>query len=449
MTQSRQTAIPSGRLNRALRLGRLAGGIASTALSEGARQWLSGAAPDAAGLLLHPANAERIVAQLSQMRGAVMKVGQLLSMEAGEFLPAEATEILARLQEQAHHMPPADVEAILLQTLGPQWSELFLSFELDPFAAASIGQVHRAVDIDGRRLAVKIQYPGVADSIDSDIDNVSRLFKLFRLVPPGVDLDYLMDVARRQLHQETDYRREAKNLGRYRSCLGGDDLFRVPEVIDSLCGSGMLTMTYLEGDNIGVLAGLEPEQRNRLLARIIDLTLREFLHWGLVQSDPNFANFRFDAREQTIGLIDFGALIFNPPQRGAELSALLQAALARDLPGIVEQATRVGYLRSDDDFNFRMAIADLIQTAAEPAMVQGRYDFGASDLSRRLTDKLMYLRGLHGSQTIPPVDVLFLHRKLAGIYLLCARVGARIDVRACLEANLASRPVAATAAAMA
>ena len=442
MTEIRQTTIPSGRLNRALRLGRLAGGIASTALSQGARQWLSGTAPDAAGLLLHPANAERIVAQLSQMRGAVMKVGQLLSMEAGEFLPPEATEILSQLQEQAHRMPPADVERVLVQSLGQRWSDSFRSFELDPFAAASIGQVHRAVDIEGRTLAVKIQYPGVADSIDSDIDNVSRLFRMFKLVPPGVDLEQLMDIARQQLHQETDYRREANNLTQYRNCLGRDALFRVPEVIDSLSGSNMLAMTYLEGDNIGALAQVEPGRRNDLLAGIIDLTLKEFLHWGLVQSDPNFANFRFNAREQSIGLIDFGALVFNPPGRGAELAGLLQAALGRDLPGIVEQAARVGYLHDDDDFSFRMAIVDLIETAAEPARFDGRYDFAASDLSRRLADKLMYLRRLPQSQTIPPADVLFLHRKLAGIYLLCARVGARIDVRACLEANLATQPVA-------
>ena len=195
-------------------------------------------------------------------------------------------------------------------------------------------------------------------------------------------------------------------------------------------------MTHVDGDTIDLLARAPAAERDRAASRIIELTLREFLLWGMVQSDPNFANFLYNAADQTIGLLDFGALRIHAPERALDFVRLLEAALEDDLGAIVDAATGVGYLGQDDAFNFRLAIADLLKTAAEPARHDGYYDFAGSQLAQRLGQKLFYLRNREEFQRIPPADVLFLHRKLAGIYLLCARIHARVDVRACIDAVL-------------
>ena len=419
-----------------LRLGRLAAGMTATALNQGAKQIARGERPDPSGLLLNPANAERLAGELAQMRGAVMKVGQLLSMEAGELLPPELSSILAGLRDSAHSMPSSQLRPLLSRAWGDDWRKRFRSFDEQPFAAASIGQVHRAVAHDGRRLAIKIQYPGVAASIDSDVANVAALLKLFRLLPAGLEIDPLLDMARRQLHDETDYALEASHLRQYRARLGNDELLRVPEVDEGLGGPGILAMTYIDGQSIEHLASAPLETRNRLAARLIDLCLHEFLHWGLVQSDPNFANFLFDAKQQTIGLLDFGALRVNQPGRELALARLLRAALNEDFEQILAAACEVGYVADTNSFSYRMTIVDLIRTAAEPALGAQPYEFAESVLVQSLADKLLYLRSSSEPQSLPPADVVFLHRKLAGMFLLCARIRARVDVRRIVLAHL-------------
>lgn len=428
MDDRKQSRIPSGRVNRMFRLGRIATGVASSALNHSVKQVVRGQVPTAAELLLNPESARRISSQLSQMRGAVMKIGQLLSMEAGDLLPRELTDILAELRDSAHAMPYLQVSAVLERAWGKNWQNRLAEFDRQPFAAASIGQVHAARHLDGRRLAIKIQYPGVAASIDSDIDNVASLLRLFKLLPAGFEIEPLLELARRQLHDEADYLLEARNLQLYRERLQQDEVFRLPEVIADLSGPEVLAMTFVEGGSIEGLSTLPARRRDRLATHVIDLALKEFLHWGVVQSDPNFANFLFNASDDTIGLLDFGALRINDPTRSLAFGRLLRAAMAQDLEEIIDAAIEVGYVDKSDPFNFRMAIADLVLTAAEPALHAGKYDFGYSTLSRRLGDRLWYLRNHEGFQRIPPADVIFLHRKLAGIYLLCARIGARVDV---------------------
>jgi predicted unusual protein kinase regulating ubiquinone biosynthesis (AarF/ABC1/UbiB family) len=442
---SKQSPIPSHRFDRMFRLGKLASGMAGSALQAGAKKMLSGERPAASDMLLTPANAHRISNQLSEMRGAVMKIGQLLSMEAGDILPKELTDILSNLRDSAHSMPHSDLHAVLVEAWGENWQDLFTSFDEQPFAAASIGQVHEAIDSSGRHLAIKVQYPGIKKSIDSDVDNVASLLRWFKLLPPQLDIQPLLDAAKQQLHDEADYQLEAKYLETYRERIGDDDIFRVPEVIHALCRKNVLAMSFIEGESIEVVVEQHPELRNQLATRIIDLSLKEFLNWGMVQTDPNFANFRYNARDNTIGLLDFGALRIHDIGRSQSFTELLRAAMQQDLEKTVNAACAVGYINKDDPFNYRMAIADLIQTAAEPAIHEGDYNFGNSSLSQRLSDKLLTLRSQKDFQRIPPADVIFLHRKLAGIYLLCANINAHVDVRTKIHDifNLPPEPVSA------
>ena len=441
----KQTAVPSNRFSRMLKLGKMASGVAGGALNEGVKRLVKGEIPKASEMLLTPSNARRITRQLSEMRGAVMKIGQLLSMEVGDLLPSELTDILSKLRESATAMPEADLEATLQQAWGEDWRKQFSMFNEQAFAAASIGQVHEAVDLQGRRLAIKVQYPGISKSIDSDVNNAASILKLFRLIPESLDIDPLLATAKAQLHDEANYLLEADYLKLYRQRMGEDEVFRLPQVIDELSTDKVLAMTYVEGDGIEALSQSNPDLRDQLATKIIELSLREFLHWGMVQTDPNFANFRFNSDEKTVGLLDFGALRVNQAERTKVFTELLQAAMEQDLVKVVNTACSVGYIEKGDPFNYRMAIADLIQTAVEPALHEGEYDFANSTLSQRMTQKLFNLRAQKGFQRLPPADIIFLHRKIAGIYMLCAKINARVDVRARILHLFEQQPVQATA----
>ncbi|MCG7588453.1 AarF/UbiB family protein, partial [Photobacterium sp. OFAV2-7] len=179
-----------------LKIGRLLGGVAVQVLSDGASALADNKPLKANDLLLTPANAMRLADRLSEMRGAAMKVGQLLSMEAGEYLPPVLTEILATLRENAHPMPQGQVAQVLEGAWGKRWEDAFKQFSFTPLAAASIGQVHEATTKDGQHLAIKVQYPGIRKSIDSDVDNIAALFNLLRLIPRDYDITTLLKEAK-------------------------------------------------------------------------------------------------------------------------------------------------------------------------------------------------------------------------------------------------------------
>ena len=181
-SDGRYRKVPTSRLSRFSAFGQLAGGVAGGVIAEGAKRLARGERPQMADLLLTPGNATRVTEQLSRLRGAAMKLGQMISLDAGDLLPAELTAILAKLRDAAHFMPPKQLQTVLAAAWGPNWRRRFARFETTPIAAASIGQVHRAQMHDGRVVAVKVQYPGIAASIDADIDNVATLL---RFGPPA------------------------------------------------------------------------------------------------------------------------------------------------------------------------------------------------------------------------------------------------------------------------
>ena len=231
MSRDRYRKVPSARLSRLATFGQLAGGIAGGMLAEGARRLAAGERPQLSDLLLTPGNAMRLTEQLSKLRGAAMKLGQMISLDAGDLLPAELTAIMARLRDSAHYMPPSQLNQVLMAEWGKDWRKRFARFEATPIAAASIGQVHRAQLHDGRLIAIKVQYPGVAASIDADVDNVATLLRLSGLLPGTLDIAPLLDEAKRQLREEADYIREAEQMRRYGALLADNPAFIVPTPI--------------------------------------------------------------------------------------------------------------------------------------------------------------------------------------------------------------------------
>ncbi|WP_415904912.1 ABC1 kinase family protein [Neptuniibacter sp. QD48_55] len=425
---ARDRPIPSGRASRLLKLGRLAGGIAGEMISEGASQLLAGKKVKAIDLLLTPENARQLTDKLSEMRGAAMKVGQLLSMEAGDYLPPELTDVLATLRESAYTMPQGQVVDVLEKAWGSGWEDELECFSFTPLAAASIGQVHEAKTKQGQHLAIKIQYPGVRDSIDNDVNNVSTLFKLLRLVPKGYDLSPLLDEAKRQLHQEADYNAEAASITEYGRCLGSDSNFELPTVDSSRSSTEVLSMSFVPGVPIESLAGESSQLRNRIATRMLALMLKEVFEWQLVQTDANFANYRYQADKECIGLLDFGATRRYPTEFTELLRQLMTAARDDDHTAIEIYAIALGYLRTDEDPIYRQGLCEMMRMVAEPLRQEGCFDFGLSDLSKRVANQAISLRVRQRYMHLPPTDVLFLHRKFAGTYLLCGRLRAQVDM---------------------
>ena len=433
MADSRkERPVPTGRLERLFGLGAMAGSIGARVAFSGARQLLSGRPPSLGELVMAPANALRVAEQLSRMRGAAMKLGQLLSMDAGQILPGEWSTILARLQADASPMPTRQLEQQLTLQWGPGWRERFEYFDMTPIAAASIGQVHRARTRAGRDLAIKVQYPGVAASIDSDLDNIVSLLRLSRLVPPSVSLEPLVAEARRQLQQEADYDREAEQIRQYGTLVAGDPTVLLPEVDADLTGPAVLTMSFIESEPIDWLVGRPQAERNRIAERLIRLTLQEVFVFGLIQTDPNFANFRYQPTSGRLVLLDFGATLSIPAQLSGQLRQLLRAALAGDEELQRSAMLEIGYFEPQQQRLAQLAI-DLLAMGMNDVMAGGPFDFAAADLPRRARDRALAAGFGADLWSIPPVDTLFVHRKIGGMYLLASRLGARIDMRALLE----------------
>lgn len=422
--------VPTGRLHRLARLGSLAGGIATGVVAHGARQWLQGARPSLSDLILTPRNARRMAEELSKLRGAAMKVGQLLSLDAGDLIPPELAEILAQLRANATPMPMSQVVAVLEREWGPGWNERFRQFSFTPAASASIGQVHFGETREGRPVALKIQYPGVRESIDSDVDNVRSLLRFSGLLPAKLNLDPLMAEAKRQLHGEADYAQEGAWLAHYGQLLAEDSAFQLPSFLPELSTPRILAMGRVAGVPVEHLAAAAPAERNRAMTALFRLLFREIFEFRLIQTDPNFANFRHDPATGQIILLDFGATRPYPDTLVAAYRRLMGTARHGDFATMDEAATAIGYFQEATLLRHRQAVVEVFHTACEPLRHHGPYDFGRSDLAARIRDLGMALGRDRDFWHTPPADALFLHRKLGGLYLLAARLKAAVDVAA-------------------
>ncbi len=414
-------------------MGRLAGGIAGGVLSEGVRQFAQGKRPSMRDVMLTPGNVGRVANQLSQLRGAAMKVGQLISMDSGQILPAELSELLARLRSQADAMPTPQLRQVLVEAWGNDWQSQFAEFDFRPMASASIGQVHRAVTHDGQWLAIKVQYPGIANSIDSDIDNVAYLLRMARLLPEGLDIAPLLAEAKQQLHVETDYLQEAAAMQSYARYLyaeqkSGDRLV-LPTVHEELTSRSVLAMNYCAGIPVDQLAQHAGSVRNWVTEQLLILLFRELFDFGLVQTDPNFANFLYDASEKQIVLLDFGATREYKDAVVDGYRHLLAASLTLDETEMLAAAKAIGYFDQSVTEAQRATVMELFAIATEPLRHEGVYDFSRSDLATRIREKGLQLSFEQEYWHSPPVDALFLHRKLAGLYLLATRLRAKVDLR--------------------
>ena len=431
----RSAPVPQGRASRFLHLGRAVGEMALGAAAQGLSQLAQGQRPSWSDVMLSADNARRLAERLSQMRGAAMKLGQLMSMDGQGVLPQPFADLLSRLRDQAHTMPALQLAEVLEREYGEGWNRRFKRFSYAPIAAASIGQVHRAETHEGGVLALKIQYPGVRRSIDSDVANLALLMRVPGLVPAGLDLAPLLEHVRQQLHHETDYLAEAQALTSYRQALGeGGDAadFVVPEVHTAHSTGHILALGFLDGHPLDRLA--QPDQpqalRDRVAEALCRLAIRELFEMRLVQTDPNFGNYLFEPLTQRIGLLDFGATQAVSPDRVEAFRTLARALRDDDVPRIDAQARAIGFIGEADTAAQAQGVIDLMREAGEVLRQRGPYDFGQSDLLSRLSLQGRAQLRDAGVGSVPPEDLVFLQRKFVGTFLMCTRLRARVDVGA-------------------
>ncbi len=427
-------AVPTGRAARLLRFGGMASGIAGNVAAGGLRALASGKRPDLAQLLLTPATTLRLTSGLSHLRGAALKLGQMLSMDTGLVLPDELTAILGRMRDDARHMPPKQLQTVLNGEWGAGWYGRFARFDVRPFAAASIGQVHRAVTRDGQDLAIKVQYPGVRASIDSDVDNVAALLRLPGLMPRSMDIGPLLTEAKRQLHAEADYLAEAQHLSRFGALLAGSEVFVLPTLHSGLSTPQVLAMSYVESAPLDSLVEAPHAVRDRVATALIDLVLRELFQFGAMQTDPNLANYRHDPKTGRIVLLDFGAVQTISPELAADFRALAQVALDGGDRETREAMLRIGYFGAATAPHHQDLIQSMFTTAMGPLRQDAPFDFGRSDLLERLRDMGLAIGNDRELAHVPPAATLFLHRKIGGMYLMAAKLRARVTLRPMVEA---------------
>ena len=432
----RSVPLPASRMARMGKLGSLTASVATNMALNGVKQLAQGKRPSLRGLLLTPSNVKRVSDQLAQMRGAAMKIGQLMSMDTGEVLPPELSQILVRLRDSANPMPPAQLKKVLNAEWPKQWLQSFQSFNVRSIAAASIGQVHRAQLKDGRDLAIKVQYPGVANSIDSDVANVGVLIRTSGLLPAGFKLDSYLEEGRKQLHKETNYMREATQLLRFRDLLKDMKQFVVPEMHSDWTTPNILAMTYVAGVPIESIAEETQEIRDRIAKDLIDLTLHELFSFGVMQTDPNFANYLYQPDNQRIVLLDFGATHDIAPGIVKFYHQLIQAGLAGNTAALEEIIKGIGLIDDDTKDRHRKKVVNMVKLVFDTLQSNRDLDFANTSLATHIQDQAMSL-AKDGFVPPPlPIDVLLLQRKFGGVFLLAVKLSARVNIMALLETHL-------------
>ncbi|ACO61973.1 predicted protein, partial [Micromonas commoda] len=458
--ERRAVAVPSSPIQRVIGFGSLAAGLAAGTISESARRAWRGrgrkptndsngdsSSPAEAesiipgdSIFMTEANAERLAVALCRMRGAALKLGQMLSIQDESVIPPQVQRALERVRQGADVMPADQLEKTVESHLGVGWKDSLLSFNPEPLAAASIGQVHLATVLDPddpestRTLDVcmKIQYPGVARSIHSDIDNLMRLVSLTDILPKGLYVEHAVAVAKEELTLECDYEYERDSQAHMARLLRDDPHWHVPRVIPALCSKGVITTEYAPGVAIDKAAHLPQDERDYIGTQLLRVTLRELFEFRFMQTDPNFANFLYDSPTRRLTLIDFGAAKQFPKKFVDDYLRMVVACAERDRKGLIDASVSLGFLTGDESPVLMDAHAEAGFQVGRPFAAEGAYDFGAErDMTRRVAGlgKVMLKHRL----TPPPREAYSLHRKLSGAFLACMRIGARVPARTMLR----------------
>ena len=273
-------------------------------------------------------HAQELLQSLGNLKGPLMKVGQILST-IPEALPPEYADALQQLQSNAPPMGWPFVKRRMKTELGPDWESRFKSFEHEAAAAASLGQVHRAVTHDGQHVACKLQYPDMQSAIDADLRQLKIIFSLYEKYDSAISTKYIHEEVAARLYEELDYKREARHAKMYAHILKDEKGVHVPEVIDDLSTGRLLTSTWLDGEKILNYKTAPQEQRNRIAMNLFRAWFTPLYYYGIIHGDPHLGNYTV-RKDDTINLLDFGCVRVFPPKFVGGVIDLYNALLNDD-----------------------------------------------------------------------------------------------------------------------
>ncbi|MBW4933947.1 ABC1 kinase family protein [Marinobacter sp. F4206] len=384
--------------------------------------------------------AGQIADTLGELKGAVMKVGQIAS-QTQDFLPKEFSDALQTLQKEAPPMPFEVIVEQIESELGKPVPELFEYLQEKPYAAASIGQVHRARLYDGTDVIVKVQYPGVDESCDSDLKQLRMTLKLGGLLKmPKEAVDQLFGEIRERLKEELDYVNEAENIRLFRTFHENDDWVIIPSVIDSHSTRRVLTLELVEGDHVSEVTPdrYDQETINLIGQRIFTTMADQLFRFQCIHGDPHAGNFAYRP-DGSIIMYDFGCVKKLKPGIVESYRKALVAALKEDYRALdrhlIDLGARVESQPAVDEAYYAMWRDILIV----PFDQDEPYDFAEADLHKHVAAKtstvFKYLDYFK-----PPVESIFIDRMIAGHYWMLKRLGVQAAFRAELERYLETTP---------
>jgi predicted unusual protein kinase regulating ubiquinone biosynthesis (AarF/ABC1/UbiB family) len=427
------TDIPRRAVTRTAKLAALPIGFAGrTVLGFGKR--VTGMAQDAISAEVQQRTAEQLFSVLGQLKGGAMKFGQALSVfEAAlpEDLAGPYRQALTKLQEAAPPLPAASVHRVLASELGEDWRSLFTSFEDTPAAAASIGQVHKAVWSSGRAVAVKIQYPGAGDALLADLKQLSRMGSMFKVIQPGLDIKPLLAELRERITEELDYELEASSQQAFADAYKGDDEILVPDVLAS--SPRVLVTEWIEGTPMSkIIASGSKADRDRAGYLLATLHFSAPARAQMLHADPHPGNFRLmpDGR---LGVVDFGAVARLPDGHPEPVGRLTRLALAKDADGVVEGLREEGFIKGDQEIDAQMVL-DFLLPMLEPISVD-EFQFTRAWLrseAARLSSPKSPAFQLSRQLNLPP-SYLLIHRVTLGSIGVLCQLEAKAPYRSILE----------------
>lgn len=384
--------------------------------------------------------------ELGELKGSLMKAGQMISMYGELFLPPEANEFLKTLQSQSPPLAYSEIEKILKAQLG---LEKLALLEIDPVSigSASLGQVHKAkIKSTGELIALKVQYPGVEEAIESDLKAMRSFMKMLNFLPGELQTDVLFTEVKEMLKQEVQYKLEAEQTKRYRELFGNDSRFVIPKVYDEFCADKIMATSFEKGlsPDDPLVKSLSQERRNKLGLSYLDLYFNELFKYSYVQTDPHLGNYKVRLNpngEDQLVLLDFGAVREYSAEFMKSYRRMVKAALLRDPSKLEKAAMDLKFIGETDSkelkelfIKFCLMTVEPFLDAKDPLMpkelmdAQGNYDWKKSDLPKRLTDVLLKIIKNFPLRT-PPRELVFLDRKTGGVFIFLSVLGVKIQAR--------------------
>ena len=384
--------------------------------------------PDLKSALISKKNVIATVDTLKNLRGAAMKFGQLLSLDETVILSPELAAIFAQLQSSGYSMTPSQLKKVLNQNWGDDWLKHFKHFDVRPFAAASIGQVHRASLKSGEVVAIKVQFPGVKQSIDSDLATLKFIMKTSGTLPAKFPLDYYIAKCGDLLKRETNYELEAENINLFSGFLNGSKVIHVPKVYNKLSTDQTLTMSFLEGRELSNIMNFDQSVRDEISLHLIQLLFNEIFNFRMVQTDPNLANFLLSEGGKSLCILDFGACSQVSDETDRLYKDLLTGALSLDVNTIKRVLKENNFIPEEISHAGTKFLDNIISVAIHELSKDEIFDFQKSKVFQLILEENFNLFfDLIPSSSLGS-DFIFIQRKIFGLILFFRAIGTKLPL---------------------